>query len=98
MVSTRRNAVDRGASAMKKYKIWTCAIVVPGDAELPSGFDAPPRQAALEAVERFVEPLACFSGWDGSITPAQRRIVEREEKKRAKDLKEFSRAAACSEK
>lgn len=90
--------MDRGDIAMRQYKIWTCAIVIPADTKLPLGFDTYPRQAALEAVELFVEPLACFSGWGGRITPKQRRIVERVEKKRAEDLQEFSRAAACSEK
>jgi hypothetical protein len=60
-----------------KYKIWDCKIVVPMDAQLPEGFDSPPRRAAMDAVERAGIPvLACFSGWAGNLTPTQEVVVD----------------------
>ena len=60
-----------------KYKTWGCKIVVPMDAQLPDGFDLPPRRAAIEAVERNGIPvLNCFSGWAEKLTPTQEQIVD----------------------
>jgi len=60
---------------MSKYKVWQCRIVVSGDAKLP---DWPPRLAAIQAVESAgVEVLSCFSGWGGTLTEAQEKIVKR---------------------
>lgn len=43
-------------------KIWDCRIIV-GDVELPNGFDAPPRRAAIEAIEQQgISVLGCSSG------------------------------------
>ena len=33
------------------YKVWECKIVLAPDTTLPTGFDSPPRRAAIEAVE-----------------------------------------------
>lgn len=61
-----------------KYKVWTCKIVVPGDTILPDGFDAPPRRAAINAVERAgILVLDCYSGWNGRLTPAEKAISDR---------------------
>ena len=60
-----------------KYRVWACKIVVPADVELPSGFDAPPRGAAQQAVEDAgIEVLGCFSGWAGSLTEGERKVLE----------------------
>lgn len=54
---------------MSRYKVWECKIVVPVTAELPFGFDSPPRRAAINAVEAAgIEVLGCFSGWGGHLT------------------------------
>ena len=63
-------------SKEKTYKVWDCKIVVPNDAELPDGFDLPPRRAAIEAVENAgITVLSCFSGWGGTLTKIQAKIV-----------------------
>jgi hypothetical protein len=65
---------------MKKVQVWTCKIVVDGDAELPSGFDWPPRKAATEAVEEAgIEVLSCFSGWGGSLTEGEKMAMQESE-------------------
>ena len=62
----------------KKYKIWTCKLVVPGDVELPNGFDWPPRNGATEAVTGAgIEVVGCFSGWGGSLTEGEIEVLER---------------------
>ena len=64
---------------MTKYKVWECKIVVPVDAELPDGFDSPPRSAAIDAViQSGIPVLTCFSGWGGSLTETQEAIVDRD--------------------
>ena len=58
-------------------KIWDCRIIV-GDVELPNGMDAPPRRAAIEAIERHgISVLECSSGWGGITTPQIRKMRER---------------------
>lgn len=65
----------------KTYKVWDCKIVVPNDTELPSGFDSPPRTAAVEAVEKAgITVLSCFSGWGGILTKIEAKIVAEHEK------------------
>lgn len=60
-------------------RVWECKIVVADSAELPHGFDAPPRQAAMRAVESAGIPvLMCFSGWGGTLTEAEAECVLRE--------------------
>lgn len=64
---------------MKKYKVWDCKIVVPIDIELPDGFDAPPRTAAIKAVEEAgIEVLTCLSGWGGTLSDLEKDVVERD--------------------
>ena len=61
----------------KKFKIWDCKILVPIDAELPPGFDSPPRQAAIKAVEDAgIEVLACSSGWGGTLSEEESDFYE----------------------
>ena len=65
----------------KTYKVWDCKIVVSNDAELPSGFDSPPRSAATDAVEKAgITVLSCFSGWGGTLTEVEAGIVAEHEK------------------
>jgi hypothetical protein len=62
---------------MKKVKVWACKIVVPENAELPSGFDWPPRVAAIEAIEKAgIEVLGCSSGWGAELTESEQRSFE----------------------
>ena len=59
----------------KKYKVWTCKIIIP-DVETPSGFDSPPRMAAIEAIEAAgIEVLVCASGWGGTLDDGDRRAL-----------------------
>ena len=61
-----------------KYQVWDCKIVVPKDVDLPMGFDAPPRRAAVMAVEDAGIPVfACFSGWGGSLNDIELEILEK---------------------
>jgi len=61
---------------MVKYKVWNCKIVMPYDAELPSGFDRPPRRVAIEAVENAgVHVISCFSGWGGTLTKTELEVL-----------------------
>jgi hypothetical protein len=61
---------------MSKYKVWECKIVVPADAELPAGFDHPPRVAAIEAVAKEgIKVISCFSGWSATLDEHEQEIV-----------------------
>lgn len=61
---------------MNKYKVWECKIVIPSDAELPDGFDLPPRRAAMGAIEDAgFEVISCFSGWGGSLSKIEIECV-----------------------
>lgn len=61
-----------------KYKIWTCKIVVVHQ-DLPTGFDAPPRMAAENAIEAAgIKVLANFSGWGGKLNKYEKEAVDRE--------------------
>jgi hypothetical protein len=54
---------------MSRYMVWECKIVVDADTILPSGFDSPPRRAAIDAVNNAgIDIKACYSGWGGSLT------------------------------
>jgi hypothetical protein len=71
---------------MKKYKVWTCKIVIADDAELPPGFDSPPRMAAEGAVEDAgFEVLMNSSGWGGSLNKYDLAELERVEKQGRQD-------------
>ncbi len=62
---------------MKNVKVWGCKIIVPEDAELPPGFDAPPRGAAIAAIESAGIPvLGCSSGWGGSLSKDEQEAFE----------------------
>lgn len=62
---------------MADYKVWTAKIVVPADAELPDGFDFPPRRAAVHAIEgRGIQVVAAFTGWGGTLTEDELRVIE----------------------
>lgn len=64
-------------SERRNVKVWECKVIVDGDAELPPGFDSPPRRAAVEAVERAgIEVLGCSSGWGGSLTQGEQEAFE----------------------
>jgi hypothetical protein len=53
----------------RRVLVWECRIEVPGDSDLPSGADAIPRQAALDALELAgVQILGCESGWQPFLT------------------------------
>ena len=70
----------KGPALVKRYQVWECKIVVPDDAELPDGFDWPPRRAAIKAVEDAgIEVLACFSGWGGALTSVQLEVMKHHE-------------------
>ncbi len=61
----------------EKYKVWECKIVV-RDQDLPSGFDSPPRYAAVEAIKNSgIDVLSCFSGWGGKLTAPEKKIVDK---------------------
>lgn len=58
------------------YQVWECRIVVPAGAELPRGFDAPPRSAAQAAVAAAgIDAVACFSGWGGKPTAGELSVI-----------------------
>jgi hypothetical protein len=76
---------------MSKFEVWDCKIVVANDAKLPDDFDFPPRCAAIEAVAAAgVEVLDCFSGWGGTLTEIERRIVEETAKRRSRSTKKVN--------
>ena len=67
---------------MSKYQVWECKVIVAADAELPLGFDAPPREAAIEAIHAAgIQVLDCFSGWGGTISKLQEAIIEDDDDK-----------------
>ena len=58
---------------MKKVKVWECKIIVDEDAELPVAFDNPPRQAAINAIEKYgIKVIGCYSGWGGTLTKEEK--------------------------
>src|ERR1041385_1219099 len=70
----REGAEEEG---MSDYRVWTCKIVVPGDAVLPHGFDWPPRMGATQAVEAAgIKIISCFSGWGGELDEGERDFIE----------------------
>ncbi len=61
----------------KRFKIWDCKILVPISADLPAGFDSPPRQAAIEAIEaEGIEVLHCASGWGGKLSDEEQAYYD----------------------
>ena len=64
----------------KKYKVWTCRIIVP-DVELPDGFDFPPRMAAQNAIESAGIPVILnSSGWGGEATKGDIEYIKENSK------------------
>jgi len=59
-----------------KYKVWECKIVVGEDAELPPGFDSPPRLAAIDAIHEKVPVIGCLSGWGSSLNKIETYVIE----------------------
>ena len=52
---------------------------MPDDAELPRGFDLPPRRAVIEAIEaKAIKVITCFSGWGSDLTEGELQIVDRD--------------------
>ena len=63
---------------MKKYQVWECKIVVPIDSNLPDGFDQPPREASIEAIEDAgIRVISCFSGWGGELDDIEIQVLEK---------------------
>ena len=59
------------------YRVWTCKLVIDDGQPMPMGFDGPPRDAAVRAVERAgFEVVSMFSGWGGQLTEIERKIVD----------------------
>jgi len=74
------NKDDRWVVASPGYnwKCWSCKIVV-DEKTLPEAFDAVPRRAAIEAVEKSgIKVIACFSGWGGKLTDDEKEVIKRE--------------------
>jgi len=67
---------------MDNYQVWECKIIVSNEAELPLGFDSPPREAAIDAIQDAgIEVLDCFSGWGGKVSKLESAIMEDDDDK-----------------
>lgn len=63
----------------KKYKVWACKIVVPGDTKLPGNFDSVPRDAAENAIEAALGKgviLGTVSNWGAKLTEYEAAALE----------------------
>jgi len=61
----------------EEYKVWTCKIIVKDEKELPNGFDSPPRNAAIDAIEAHgFNVVSCFSGWRGKVSKLEKAIID----------------------
>ena len=59
-----------------RYKVWTCKIITKNEPH-PTGFDAAPRRAAIDAVGKAgFEVISCFSGWGGSLEEEELSLVQ----------------------
>ena len=76
------NSRTEGSGVMtKKYHVWDCKIVVEATADLPAGFDYPPRMAAENAIEKAgFRVLMNASGWGGNLTKQDIAFIEEVEK------------------
>ena len=64
----------------KKYKVWTCKIIISDEVDLPPGFDYPPRMAAQKAIEGAgFKVLMNSSGWGGSLSKSDIEFIDRNE-------------------
>jgi hypothetical protein len=71
--------IEVGGNADPDYKVWTCKLIVPKDTYLPPGFDAPPRRALYDVMERHgVDVVGIFSGWAGSLDEVERQVIQGE--------------------
>ena len=79
-------------------KIWTCKIGEVEPSLLPDGADHPMRVAVCSAYELLTgqEPEFLFSGWGGSLTEAERAVVE-ERMPRPDPYRELQEAAEAAE-
>lgn len=60
-----------------KYKVWNCKIAIPFDSDYHFGFDSSPRSAAIKAIrDAGIEVIGCFSGWNGTLTESEIKILE----------------------
>jgi len=81
---------------MSDYRVWTCKIVVPGDAVLPHGFDWPPRMGATQAVEAAgIKIISCFSGWGGELTEGEREFIKEQERSQASLAQRIAACCPC---
>ena len=62
-------------------EIWGCKIGEVDASKLPSGADAPMRQAIAKAYFELTgeHPKFCFSGWGETLTESERAAVENRE-------------------
>jgi len=62
---------------MLQVKIWECKIGFALRDKLPSGADAPLRQAVQKAFRDLVGKDAefCFSGWGGELTETEKDVL-----------------------
>lgn len=62
-------------------KIWDCKIGQVDEAKVPSGGDAPMREAVRQAYVKLTreEPIFLFSGWGGKLTDGEKEVVEHQE-------------------
>ena len=58
-------------------KIWSCKIGEVDVSKLPSGSDAPMREAVETAYQKLTgqEPKFCISGWGAELDEDEREIV-----------------------
>lgn len=64
-------------------RIWDCKIgELSDDIELPNGADGPMREAVNHAYKTLTgrEPSFIFSGWDGTLTDAEREALKPSER------------------
>lgn len=59
-------------------KIWECKIGQVDESQVPSGGDAPLREAVEEAYKKLTgdDNIFCFSGWGAQLDGYERDIVE----------------------
>lgn len=81
--ATTPNSVAREIASVEsgdiRYRVWECRVIVPADAPLPDGFDAPPRRAVIDAItSRGIDILRCASGWGHTPTDDELGVLDKE--------------------
>lgn len=63
---------------LPQHKVWTCKVGVLGDVDLPSGADAPMRDAVERAFFDLTGKVAQFnfSGWGGELERGEFHVVQ----------------------